>query len=480
MRTNAVVAALVAAMAGTALAQTGASWRQRVHPAPGDAPEGYHNCEVALGVNREGTDVMVAWIHLRNYDNEYTQTVWYNVATDGETFTQTYAGAIPGASAQGTDPMVAFSRTTGNDGSGWVGQLEYPDLDKFFVARKAEGDQEADTAVEVDDFQGSWMENVDKPLLAVGPSTSTGPDLLAVVFSRTHWTISGEHLRAMTSTSSPLGDTWSSQFAVGPGTNGTLGGCATPLILQNGTNIGRWVVGYQSGHEENATIASAVYRNLGDSWANSTGPTQARNPGNPGGALETIVAFGGLGAGAANTGCLGMAVDPANAQRVYMAFCATTDSTGEDTNGDIFIAQSTDGGETFPGSQVLHITDADLGETSGRAQFMPAITVDANGGVNILYYSARLDQTSPAKWYYQAKYARVGSFVTNPHPSAIAHFALADEFHTQVGGFSSSDDFLGHYNMADSRGCNVYLGYASRHEGGANNAAALSVYVSKV
>jgi hypothetical protein len=142
---------------------------------------------------------------------------------------------------------------------------------------------------------------------------------------------------------------------------------------------------------------------------------------------------------------------------------------------DILIARSIDGGATFPADQVLHIRDQDLGDALNARQVLPAITVDSNGGVNLVCYSVTNPTDSvPPIYVYQPKYARVASFLpTYPHPTII-WLPLATPFDMQVTGLPRPE-FIGDYVMIDARGCTVYVGFASRHEGGA-----VSVYVSKI
>lgn len=109
MLTRILATALASAAGSVAMGQT-LWWTQRVSDV-----SSFHNAEVALGVNRLGTDVMVAWIHFYYDPMSYIDyDIWYNVSVNGETFGQ--AARIPRdtqhefGTLDGSDPMVAFSR----------------------------------------------------------------------------------------------------------------------------------------------------------------------------------------------------------------------------------------------------------------------------------------------------------------------------------------------------------------------------------
>jgi hypothetical protein len=162
------------AIAGAAQAQQ-LSWTQRLDT-PTSLP--YHNREVAIGVNRQGSDVIVAWIHdlFDEQTNAYDSEVWYSVSTNGTTFTAAAPIPLPEAhvpgTAQGGDPMVAFSRSSGE---GWVGALDNSSVNGgFFVCKKSPGSASAATGTEA--FFGVPS---DKGLFAVGPAFG-GPELIGM------------------------------------------------------------------------------------------------------------------------------------------------------------------------------------------------------------------------------------------------------------------------------------------------------------
>jgi hypothetical protein len=82
MLTKFIVAAVGLACAQASQAQA-VRWTQRMH-----ALSPYSNGEIALAVNRVGSDVMLAWMHY--YVNPFTgqpdYDIWHNVSTNGDTF----------------------------------------------------------------------------------------------------------------------------------------------------------------------------------------------------------------------------------------------------------------------------------------------------------------------------------------------------------------------------------------------------------
>jgi hypothetical protein len=130
-------------------------------------------------------------------------------------------------------------------------------------------------------------------------------------------------------------------------------------------------------------------------WQMSTGPTKATIPGGnpidvngiPWNAMRTM-----------HTTAVGpafipnfpsAAVHPSDPDIVYVAFMGRTVGS---SNIDLFIARSSNGGADFDGSpagsSVLHLTDLALGDPANTAQIIPTITIDQQGGINLIYYQA--------------------------------------------------------------------------------------------
>jgi hypothetical protein len=136
---------------------------------------------------------------------------------------------------------------------------------------------------------------------------------------------------------------------------------------------------------------------------------------------------------------------------------------------------------SFPEQEVLHLTDSDLGDPPGSRQIIAAISVDELGGLDIVYYRAGETIDPPTAWYYRVKYARIKQFAPR-HPALSTYDLTADFDIIGVQGLVSDPQpnqpfnyKIGDYCSIDTRGCEVYIGYMSRHEGGP-----LAVYVTKM
>jgi hypothetical protein len=176
-----------------------------------------------------------------------------------------------------------------------------------------------------------------------------------------------------------------------------------------------------------------------------------------------------------------LAADPTDDSRQYMAFLGRTASTGPN-DIDLFIAYSADGGANFAGAvqgqQVLHLTDAQLGDPPGAVQFMPCIAVASTGQVGVFYYVATSDGAN--FWQYKLKLVVLQPFSLplQPNPS------LWTLDITPVWGMGDAATlylkndrvFFGDYCMAHSRGCELWFGFVSRHE----HTVSVGTYVCQV
>jgi hypothetical protein len=485
MRTTFLAAALTAAAGSTAMAQT-YRWTTRV-----DDGSLLQNCEVALAVNHLNGDVSVAWMHTLIGGSNAVVHVHYNVAADGTTF-RSDPGELPlpsGADHRLGDPMAAY----GADGNGWVGALAGFTTDRFWVAHKAAGNPYVDSPIQEADFFG---QGVDKGILVAGPALSGGSDTVSVIFARTYFEGGGDVKRIWEESSPDGGATWplANEAPVGPATTpnpGNLGGPGSAVILRNGSTVGRWVVATNKDGDIGAT-----YSDPGSSWVNSVLPLTARVPHSNPAAYETVTPLAGdflnnhdhPDGGPPTTNFPSIAVDPTNGNIVYMVFAGTAPSSGGH-NAELFLARSTDGGANFSysgsnpaGSQVLHLSDGDLGENDGTQEFLPTVAVDHNGNVSIVYYVARyLTPTDTPINEYQVKYVRVLPFDVapqNPSVSNLSTLAPAFQLPSNTSGFPTiSGIFFGDYIMADTRVCDVYAGFVSRTS---YSSGVLGTYVSKV
>lgn len=169
-----------------------------------------------------------------------------------------------------------------------------------------------------------------------------------------------------------------------------------------------------------------------------------------------------------------IAIDRTNPQRVYIAFAGKAENTLSNGNVDLFVALSTDGGASFLPQNVLRITDAQLydpvfgPDLEGTDQFMPAVTVDNFGGVNLVYF--RLTNGDIDGWMLDVCYARIASFsgsLTGP----VATRRLRPPGWTPVGDPAR----LGDYISIDTSGCDVWVAYPR-----ADTAGHYNVYAQRI
>lgn len=289
-------------------------------------------------------------------------------------------------------------------------------------------------------------------------------------------------------------------FQLVPTRVGTSGGPNGAVIVRNAQGIvGRWVVAQHAPHDVTGNPGNHGHKprvtrspDGGAAWSNSVDLTRAWHPaqstseeikwsypvpaaGDP--YPQVLPEFGPY---VLNTPSL--AVDPKVETKMYLAFLGRTSSeSGLNTydNIDLMIAQSTDGGVDFSGdpvgSNVLHLTDSDLGDPAGAIQFLPAITVVNSGAVHILYYAAWLEQ---GIWTYRVKLATIDAFSVTSHPS-VSHLNLTDVFDMEdglQGSLSFNRRFFGDYIQVDSMDCEVWGMYVAKLSG----EATFGTYVAQV
>lgn len=167
-----------------------------------------------------------------------------------------------------------------------------------------------------------------------------------------------------------------------------------------------------------------------------------------------------------------IAIDPTNPQRVYIVFAGKVGNT--DGNVDMFVALSTDGGATFAPENVLRITDAQLydpvygPDPAGTDQFMPAVTVDKFGGVNLVYF--RSSNSDNDGWVLDVCYARIANF-SGSLTAPLAARRLRPPGWIPVG----SPGDIGHYISIDTSNCDVWVSYPRT-----DNAGHCDVYVQRI
>jgi hypothetical protein len=130
--------------------------------------------------------------------------------------------------------------------------------------------------------------------------------------------------------------------------------------------------------------------------------------------------------------------------------------------------------------EFLHLRDADLGDPEQSVQFLPSITVDAWGGVHVVYYVGWKETVNEAvEWRYQVKMVNIKQFQVYPHPTEISsnvsslnihpsssqqHFTLDHSLVkvNKAGNVLIGWKDVGDYNHgAAARWCEIYAGYVA-------------------
>lgn len=334
-------------------------------------------------------------------------------------------------------------------------------------------------------FQGIYTaaaNTADKPLLAVGPD------------GWHHLLYMGPHpceepLRAARS-DNPMNQTAWPNLRVQPFTNPNCaweGWGVTPVVLSDN----RVVVVVRDtdpllGGRYNANLPYVVYSiDQGLTWLPpSEQPIRvAENSGIQATTIEVAGTGGDTPEQIDRRKCApAIAVDYATTpNHVYVAFYAR--SAPGSTNTDIYISLSTDGGETFPSDSLhlLHLTDYMLtgqsGATSVPDQVMPAIAIDAYGGVNVVFYDNRNapDPADPNSWA-DVYYVRITGFGTsNP---GIFQKRLTPRT------FLLGTTFLGDYHHFAAAGTNpqhaLYAAYIATAQDGGGQWAEQNCYLHRI
>ena len=179
---------------------------------------------------------------------------------------------------------------------------------------------------------------------------------------------------------------------------------------------------------------------------------------------------------------------------VYVAWYAKSGGPTS-TNTDIWIARSHDGGVTWDSSissqmkltdRMLGLTDpGDLDPITGVDQAMPAIAIDACGGINLMFYDNRSDpdRNGDREDWLDCYYVRITGF----GPGAVVDHLerlTVESFPTQVCADPSVQPvgLLGHYhNMeASADGHNIWLAYIARETDPAMEWSGKNCYVHRV
>ncbi len=333
---------------------------------------------------------------------------------------------------------------------------------------------------------------LDKPFCAVGPDAA-GIERMHLFFSDFAYIdpASGGPEMFGRSTADLATLTWDpDRFNIRrPGAAANEEGVAViPVVLTGAPVRGRIVCVWRPTYPTGGTPVSMYSDDGGKNWLPTGGPTLLNQSGSSSSGTGLSAAASPIypveerdlpngGEGNLVNTVPGVAVDPLDSRLVYAVFWGKSQGPADQrANVDLYIAQSRDGGATFPPQSTLHLTDAQLGDapSSGGpavAQFMPAITVDGMHGLNLLYY--RMTDTGNGV-EFQAKWARVPDPASGLMPAVLPNHVLSPKFTQPIvtgHGIGSLRDF----QMIASNKTLVYAAYMSAHEGGAMN-----IYLTRI
>lgn len=171
-----------------------------------------------------------------------------------------------------------------------------------------------------------------------------------------------------------------------------------------------------------------------------------------------------------------IATDPVNPNRVYVAFTGRVAVDG--SNLDLFIARSDDFGTTFPSDRTVRITDGMVricasdcstpqnctGCPENTDEWLPAITVDKFGGINLMFFRTQAPDETPFDAVADVRYVRWASdaALTAGPPSFRANLAstVGDPWWGVSEGYWINVRY-GYHTLAAS-GCYVYAAYAAK------------------
>lgn len=257
-----------------------------------------------------------------------------------------------------------------------------------------------------------------------------------------------------------LGLTWSDPRRISLTAEDFLAGPTQVSIVQVGSEAGRAVACIQ---ETTGDLIVFISEDRGNAWHRGpTTLTTLNSYWNP--AILNAEPFSKgpvVGGDPRGQYTADISADPNVADTVFVVTCGVTSS--DPGNTDIFLFRSQNGGETFPATQRLRLTDALLGHPAGSDQFFAAVHADEHNGINLLYYHSEVPDTSPTA-ALDAYYVRIKNFsATNPSQMSIAKRRLTPSTFT-VPVPPATDGYIGEYQAITASGCRVYACYMSTHD----------------
>lgn len=376
----------------------------------------------------------------------------------------------------GVDPFVAAAA----DGRLFIGgQNTNPSLGGgYYVAQKAPNATTLDASLAAL-CEGGFQ--FDKPLAAIGPISSSDPAerfVLAFSLQSDGYRLT-ERRWNMTLGSPACSASWTEpRLGINPPDLqvpeiGYPGLGVMPVVLRNTINaplrVGRIVVA-SCPPPPFGQLPFVMYLNPGATqWTppNSTIPLMEYNNAGVATTIQPIDSTQHVPAQIRVTNHPSIAFNSSNGDEVYVAFAGRAGSTT--ANVDLFIAKSTNGGETFTFDNTLRLTDDHLYMTTDARvetdQWQPSIGVDPWGGIHILYYSSTSPDTSTiATALFQVRYAYIPTFagILSQNPAVRS---LSPPYSMNVMPVPTLGDPGLDYHQLSVNGCVTAVCYMTTEEG---------------
>lgn len=426
--------------------------------------------EVAVAARKTNINELAVAFH-RQQQGQNHQIV-YAVSTDGAT-TFTPPQTLPplaagncGATTFSIDPSVAAA----SDGTLWVGGVEAEGSFRVIVSPIPAGLTTATATYAAADSSSCipW----DKPWVAVGPRPS-GAETMYVTYNGPE--VSGVPrplLNSRCDDNAPLGTSWSDAPRVmsAPQALFPIQGVSTaPVIVPVDPNRGRLVVPF-SFRLGSVGWTRSDTEGVAGLWTEAEFFSMDANN-------ELILNLPGIVSPGYHPIAFPSAAVSADGQTIVAEFTARHEPTG---GIDLYVAVSRNRGQTFERLDIFRLDDSQLrvpGEDPLLTiQSQPAVALDQDGGVNLLFVNARGPDVTDDATFVTIRYARFASVNHLTQPASFVRdltprFPTTNRYPIGTG--------RNEYHGLVHAGCVLYAAYP-RTDPAAGPDGVASVYAVKI
>lgn len=175
-----------------------------------------------------------------------------------------------------------------------------------------------------------------------------------------------------------------------------------------------------------------------------------------------------------------MAVDPSNPDKLYIVFDDLDElpDPNEDGDVDVFLLKSTDGGEHWSNRVRINNDTPNV----QHDQFFPAVTVDTNGWVHVIWYDTRLDPQP-----HDAEHVKIGLYYGRSTDGGATFTNYKIGYPTINTRYLLSPGFIGDYNSITMAGDTVvavymgtYVGFTGPGEAGGSKPDDETIFCSRI